>query len=145
MTSNKKPAFTADEQRCFDQLEEWNDAFTVLLAFIGPTTYIAEDKEVRHSGAWADDVRTQYQTLKRQLHAEAERLGDAEQRDALNEAESRFYVRAILQADAYLTLDPKSTNGDEWRHQLGEAQMTIRYPLFQLKEKRESASGKEER
>jgi hypothetical protein len=90
---------------------------------------------------WAKEARTRLTTLKRDLAAEVRRLALREQRDELNNAESRYYAPAIRQASADLTLNARSTNGEEWRQQLGYALSTIEHPHVQLRAKYDARRG----
>jgi hypothetical protein len=132
---------TVDERRCLEQLEEWEEVINNLTAFVGAATEVARDKHDRHSGEWVTEARAQLQTLKRELRAEAERLTTLEEGGKLNTAELNYYAPAVRQASAYFTLSVDSTDGEEWRQQLAEALITIRYPLFQLKS-RDGSAGK---
>jgi hypothetical protein len=132
-------ALTGDERRCLEQLEDWEEEIRDLLTFIGPATSVARDKDEPTSGPWATEARTRLTSLKRDLGVEARRLAVGEQRRELNDAESRYYAPTIQQASAYLTLNARSTNGEEWRQQLGPALTTIGYPLSQLKAQRDAS------
>lgn len=133
------PALTADERRCLEQLEDWEEEIRDLLTFIGSATFVAHDKDDPSSGAWAKEARMRLTSLKRDLRAEARRLAAGEQRHELNDADSRYYARTIQQASAYLTLNARSTSGEEWHAQLESARITIGHPRFQLKAKRDAS------
>jgi hypothetical protein len=138
-TTSPPLALTADERRCLEQLEDWEEKIRELLTFIGPATFVAHTQHDPDSGAWAKEARTRLGTLKRDLHAEAKRVALREQRRELNAAESSYYAPDIQHASAYLTLHARSSKGEEWRQQLGHALSTIAYPLFQLKAKRDAS------
>ncbi len=139
MTERDKFPFTADHARCLEQLEQWEAAIRNVQDAIGTASSVLLDDDPA-SEAWAADARARLRTLKYELRTEAERVSILEDRDQLNAAEFQYYVSAIQEASAHLTLNPNSTNGEEWRQQLGSALATIGYPLVQLKAKRDAAA-----
>jgi len=132
--------FPADERRCLELLEKWEEALRELRDFVGPASVIAQDEADPQSKAWAEEARTRLETLKHKLHAEAERLAFREQCRELNDAESRYYSREIQHVSANLTIGAKSTSGEEWRQQLGAALAALSEPVFQLRTKRDGAA-----
>ena len=123
---------TADERRCLEQLEDWEEQIDQLLELVqGSSRLVAQQ---------ADEARTQLTALKRDLGAESKRLAKLGRRSELNQIERTCYDPAIRQTAAELTVKVNSVPGPRWFKDLYQAYGTISAAVSDLKARAGSAS-----
>ena len=117
-----------DKDMCINELENFDTQIQKILSLFDERGFILPD-------AFVNDAQEKLKALKQNLENEYKKRSTVKGKKNMTEVEKQYFLPAIHQTFAYLTIRVNSNPDEKWVMELKRAEQEIKYYLNALKRK----------